>query len=94
MKFLIDNALLPKVAKGLRNAGYDVIHVREITLADARDDIIFDRAAVEERVLVSSDTYFSIILAQRKLSKLSVILFRRGVGSALRAGVDHYSGDA
>ena len=53
MKFLIDNALSPALAALLQQAGHDAIHVRSIGLQHADDDVIFDRAAVERRIVVS-----------------------------------------
>ena len=76
MRFLIDNALSPGVARILRDAGYDAVHVREYDLQDADDLIILERAFFEARVIVSVDSDFGILLANWKTSKPSFILFR------------------
>lgn len=80
MKFLIDNALSPGLAPLLAQGGHDAIHVRAVGLERASDDAIFDRAATDDRVVVSADTDFGTLLAARSTQKPSVIQFR-GPGS-------------
>jgi hypothetical protein len=44
VRFLIDNALSPQVARKLSEAGHDALHVHDIDLQHASDTEIFERA--------------------------------------------------
>lgn len=78
MKFLVDNALSPKLSDLLTNYGYDAYHVRNIGLQHATDQEIFNFALKENRILISADTDFGLLLSQWNQKSPSVIIFRKG----------------
>lgn len=77
MRFLVDNALSQKLAEGLRKAGHDAVHLREIGRQNAPDIEVLTRALDEDRIIISSDMDFGDLIATRELIRPSVILFRR-----------------
>lgn len=81
MKLLIDNALSPRVAEGLRTSGFDVVHVRDFHLESATDEEVFRFAEDQGRVIISADTDFGALLALRKQASPSFVLVRKDAGN-------------
>ena len=80
MKFLIDNNLSPLLAEGLKAAGHDAVHLRDLGMQAAPDPAVLQRAQVDERVLVSADTDFGGLLSRSQATGPSVLLIRRLAG--------------
>src|SRR5205823_5988462 len=72
----IDNALSPWLYEKLREAGHDSVHVRDYGMQSADDEPILERAEKEQRIIVSADTDFGGLLAERMSQFPSFILFR------------------
>jgi len=53
VKFLIDNAVSPRVAAALTAAGHDAVHVRDRGLHEADDTALFDLAVAEGSTIVA-----------------------------------------
>jgi predicted nuclease of predicted toxin-antitoxin system len=76
MRLLIDENLSPRVARLLRQAGHEVVHVTEVGLGNTHDAEILDAAADDARAIVTADTDFGALLAARGTSTPSVVMLR------------------
>ena len=76
MRFLADAGISPRTVEFLREIGHDVVHVRDLSMQRAGDEVVADRARVESRVVLTFDLDFGEVLAVGILDRPSVVIFR------------------
>ena len=59
MKFLIDAQLPPALARWLGDAGHDAVHVHDVGLLAAGDNVIWMRALESGAIVVTKDEDFA-----------------------------------
>lgn len=74
--------LSPRLADLLRAAGHDAMHVRDLGLASAPDEVVMTAARTDLRTLISADTDFGTLLARTGATAPSFLLIRRAFGAA------------
>ncbi len=62
IRFLLDQGLPRSAAEILRNKGYDIVHVAEVGMSNAKDLEIVQHAGQEGRVIVTLDADFHALL--------------------------------
>jgi predicted nuclease of predicted toxin-antitoxin system len=77
MKFLLDANLAPVLARHLRAAGYDCVHVTEILSPAAKDTEIALEANRLQAVLITKDSDFLALRARGSLA-VSLVWLRCG----------------
>jgi predicted nuclease of predicted toxin-antitoxin system len=63
VRLLLDANLSPEVARRLKVAGHDAVHVVEIGLVTASDPVIMQAAAEADRIILTADSDFAAMLA-------------------------------
>lgn len=76
MKLLLDQGTPRSAAHILREAGYDAVHAGEIGLAEAEDSEIIRVASQEERIVITLDADFHMLLALTRATEPSVVRVR------------------
>ncbi len=76
MRLLIDESISWRVGRNLGEAGYDVVHVRDVGLLASLDADILQFAEQEKRIVVTQDTDFGTLLWARRSLATSIILLR------------------
>ena len=79
MRFLVDNPISPVLAEALCREGHDAVHVLDYSLQAAPDEVIFERASQENRIIVTGDTDFGLLAARTRIQKPSIILFHHSL---------------
>lgn len=76
MRFLVDENLSPQLCAFLTGESDTAEHAREATGPGATDQDILNYAADHQAVVVTADTDFGALLAQRRATGPSVLLIR------------------
>ena len=76
MRWLLDQGLPRSVAAILNQSSHDAIHVGAVGMAAASDQAILERAASENRVVVTLDADFHALIATRRAVVPSVVRLR------------------
>jgi predicted nuclease of predicted toxin-antitoxin system len=76
MRFLADMGVAQRIVVWLRAEGHDAAHLREERLQRMPNGEIFEKAATENRIILTFDLDFGEIVALSGGRQVSVILFR------------------
>jgi predicted nuclease of predicted toxin-antitoxin system len=76
MRLLLDANLSPRLSHNLAEAGYEVVHVADVGLLAATDSEILMWSKEDERVVVTADSDFPMLVALRGASGPSFVLLR------------------
>lgn len=80
MKLLLDQGLPRSTSALLRTRGLDALHVAEIGMSPASDAAILARGRTDERVIVTLDADFHLLLAMTNaVTPLRTWLYRAGI---------------
>jgi predicted nuclease of predicted toxin-antitoxin system len=73
LRFLVDNALSEEIARALRTAGHEALHVRALGMAAASDASVLSLALSQGSTVISPDDDFSQLLAASGAEKPSIL---------------------
>jgi predicted nuclease of predicted toxin-antitoxin system len=76
VKFLLDENVSQTVTIGLRDAGFDCVHVLETNLAHGSDEAIINSAKKQKRVIITHDKDFGNVLRYPLQNHYGVVLMR------------------
>ncbi len=76
MRFLAEMGVSQRVVSWLREQGHDAVHLRDQGLHQLPNGAIFEKAAAEERTILTFDLDFGEVLALSGGRIVSVVLFR------------------
>jgi predicted nuclease of predicted toxin-antitoxin system len=76
MRFLLDMGVSRMIQLWLGSQEHDAVHLRELGLKRISDEEIFEKAAIENRIIMTWDLDFGEILALSRGRIVSVVLFR------------------
>jgi predicted nuclease of predicted toxin-antitoxin system len=68
VRWLLDEMLPPRAAELLRDLGHDAVAVLDLGLAATADEIVYERAVRERRIMVTENfADYAIILRERQV---------------------------